>query len=130
MKFFDDLSFNEAKFLNPLSLAFVGDAVFTLFAREKVTTEQNALAGELHRQATGKVKATAQAALADRLLPLFTEEEAGVYRRAKNSKHHSVAKNASSEDYNKATGLEAVLGFLYLSGQELRIKEILSEEIK
>jgi len=125
VKFFNDLNINDAKFLNPLSLAFVGDAVFTLYARESVAVATDTLSGALHRKATGKVRAASQAALADLLLPLFTEEEAGVYRRAKNSKHRSVAKNASSEDYNKATGLEAVLGFLYLTGQEMRIKELL-----
>ena len=129
MKFFSDLSVSEAKFLNPLSLAFVGDAVFTLYARESVTVASNALSGALHCKATGKVKAASQAALADLLVSLFTEEEAGVYRRAKNSRHRSAAKNASSEDYNKATGLEAVLGFLYLTGNETRIKQLLAIEV-
>ena len=128
MKFFGDLSVNEAKFLNPLSLAFVGDAVFTLYARESVTVSADALSGSLHRKATGKVKAASQAELADLLLPLLNEEEAGVFRRAKNSKHRSTAKNASAGDYNKATGLEAVLGFLYLTGQEERIRELLLME--
>lgn len=126
----NSISVQKADALPATALAFVGDAVFTLYARERVATENDALAGELHRKATGKVKAAAQAELAVKLLPLFTEEEAGVYRRAKNSKHRSAAKNASSEDYNKATGLEAVLGFLYLTGQEARLKEILSKEIE
>ena len=113
--------------LSPLSLAFVGDAVYTLYAREKVIQHSDAKNGVLHGEATKIVKASGQAKSADALAGLLTEEEAGVFRRAKNSKVHSVAKHATIGDYKKATAFEALIGFLYLSGQDERLKFLLIE---
>ena len=127
MKFFADIKEDKVKFFNPLSLAFVGDAVFTLYAREKVASLTDTSAGQLHIQATKIVCAKAQALLAEKMLPLLTEEEVGVFRRAKNSKHMTAAKNANPEEYANATGVEAVIGYLYLSGKNDRIKELLEK---
>ena len=125
MKFFDDIKEEKVKFFNPLSLAFVGDAVFTLYAREKVASLTDTSAGQLHIQATRIVCAKSQAQLAEKLLPLLSEEESSIFRRAKNSKHMTSAKNANPEEYANATGVEAVIGYLYLSGKTDRIKELL-----
>ena len=99
MKFFCDMTVEQAKMLSSLSLAFVGDAVYTLYAREKVIQHSDAKNGVLHGEATKIVKASGQAKSADALVGLLTEEEAGVFRRAKNSKVHSVAKHATIDDY-------------------------------
>ena len=121
------MTVEQAKMLSPLSLAFVGDAVYTLYARSKVIQHSDAKNGTLHTEATKLVKASGQAEMADAILDLLNEEEMGVYKRARNSKTHSVAKNASIGDYKKATGFEALVGFLYLTGQQERLKFLLNE---
>jgi len=127
LKFFENMSAEQAKMLSPLSLAFVGDAVYTLYARSKVIQHSDAKNGALHSEATKMVKASGQAETVDAILDLLDEQEMGIYKRARNSKVHSVAKNATIGDYKKATGFEAVIGFLYLTGQEERIKFLLKE---
>ena len=127
MKFFENMTIEQAKMLSPLSLAFVGDAVYTLYARSKVIQHSDAKNGALHTEATKLVKASGQAEIADAILGLLNEEEMGVFKRARNSKTHSVAKNASIGDYKKATGFEALVGFLYLTGQEERLKFLINE---
>ena len=127
MKFFENMTIEQAKMLSPLSLAFVGDAVYTLYARSKVIQHSDAKNGALHTEATKLVKASGQAEMADAILGLLNEEEMGVFKRARNSKTHSVAKNASIGDYKKATGFEALVGFLYLTGQDERLKYLLNE---
>ena len=127
MKFFENMTIEQAKMLSPLSLAFVGDAVYTLYARSKVIQHSDAKNGALHTEATKLVKASGQAEMADAILDLLNEEEMGVYKRARNSKTHSVAKNASIGDYKKATGFEALVGFLYITGQQERLKFLLNE---
>ena len=121
------MTVEQAKMLSPLSLAFVGDAVYTLYARSKVIQHSDAKNGALHTEATKLVKASGQAEIADAILGLLTEEEMGVFKRARNSKTNSVAKNASIGDYKKATGFEALVGFLYLTGQDERLKFLINE---
>ena len=127
MKFFENMTIEQAKMLSPLSLAFVGDAVYTLYARSKVIQHSDAKNGALHTEATKLVKASGQAEIADAILGLLNEEEMGVFKRARNSKTNSVAKNASIGDYKKATGFEALVGFLYLTGQDERLKFLINE---
>ena len=127
MRFFENMTIEQAKMLSPLSLAFVGDAVYTLYARSKVIQHSDAKNGALHTEATKLVKASGQAEIADAILGLLNEEEMGVFKRARNSKTNSVAKNASIGDYKKATGFEALVGFLYLTGQDERLKFLINE---
>ena len=117
-----------ANSLNPVVLAFVGDAVYSLFVREKLAFSHDAKANELNKLATREVKATAQAELIKKLLPLLTEEELGVYKRARNAKKTTRAKSASVAEYNMSTGFEAVLGYLYIIGNEERINFLLNED--
>ena len=112
----------DAKQLSPLTLAFIGDTVFDLLVREKLICEANRPANDLHILAVKKVKASAQAGFAETLLPVFTQEETAVFKRGRNAKAGHTAKNATSKDYHMATGLEAVFGWLYLSGDMQRIK--------
>ncbi len=111
---------------NPQVLAFVGDGVYTLFIRNKIVLEHKAKSGELHKLTTDYVKASKQSVAIEKLLPIFTEDELAIYKRARNYKTASVAKNASVQEYKRATGFEAVLGYLYLAGQVDRLNEILS----
>lgn len=115
----------QVRELNPLVLAYVGDGVQQLYVRTELAGETTAKAGELHKLASMRIKASAQAADMDKLLPLLTEEESAVYRRARNSKMHTMAKNATCADYKKASGFEAVIGYLYLLGRTQRLESLL-----
>ena len=109
---------------SPLTLAYIGDGVFDLIIRSVVVGNGNTSPNKLHQHTSGIVKATTQAAMVDALEDILTEEEADVYRRGRNAKSHSVAKNASVGEYRKATGFEALIGYLYLDGQMERIVEL------
>lgn len=113
--------------VNPIVLAFVGDAVYSLFVREKLALSSDYKTGEMNKIFTGEVKAVAQAELVRELLPIFTEEETAVYKRARNAKKTSRAKNASVAEYNMSTGFEAVLGFLYITGDNERLNFLLNK---
>ncbi len=119
------LSPREANQINPVTLAFLGDSVYSLYARERLVLELGGKSAELQRVAAKVVSAQGQSEFLDKVLPLFTEEEEDVFRRAKNSKKNSKSKSASHLEYNRSTGFEAVLGYLYLTGREERIKELL-----
>lgn len=123
---FNSLEMADLKKENPQVLAFVGDGVYTLFIRNKIVLEHKAKSGELHKLTTDYVKASKQSVAIEKLLPIFTEDELAIYKRARNYKTASVAKNASVQEYKRATGFEAVLGYLYLAGQADRLNEILS----
>lgn len=110
--------------LNPLVLAFIGDAVQQLMVRTRLAATSTSKAGELHKLATAEIKAPAQAIVMDRLMPHLTEAEHDVYRRTRNTKMNTVAKNASIADYKKASGYEAVIGYLYLLGRNERLQEL------
>lgn len=107
-----------------LSLAHIGDGVFELLCRSYLCSRGAQNVGNLHRDTVKLVKASAQAAFADKMLPHLTETELSYYRRGKNAHVHAVPKGASPADYQKATGLEALFGALYLSGQTDRINEL------
>lgn len=127
MEFFGTLTKAQAQNLNALSLAYVGDAVHSLFVREKLAKESDLKAGDLHKLASQIVNAHSQAVLAEKVLPQLTEEETSVYLRGRNGNAHHKAKNQSGADYRKASGFEALLGYLYLTGEQERIKQLLTE---
>ena len=114
----------DAKQYAPLSLAFVGDAVYSLFIRTKLLCEKELTVNHLHKHAADIVKAEAQKEVMLKMLPKLTDEEMTVYKRGRNAKSYSVAKNASVTDYRVATGFEALLGYLYLNGRTDRIFEL------
>ena len=122
---FPRLSREEAQMLPPLQLAYVGDSVHALLVRTHVL-QKNLLVRDMHRASNEAVSAVSQARELQRILPLLTEEEAAVVRRGRNAHpHHSAPKSASVGEYAEATGLEALLGYLYLTGQSGRIKELM-----
>lgn len=115
---------------SPLTLAYVGDAVYDLIIRTVVVERANRPANELHRITVKYVSANAQSKIVQALMEDLTEEEQSVYRRGKNSKPHTTAKNASVADYMKATGFEAVIGHLYLTDQMARVLELVKSGIE
>lgn len=114
----------EAKKLNPIVLAFVGDAVYSLYVREKLLFLGEAKAAEYQKAASKIVSAGCQSEFVERLLPCFTEEEAELFRRGRNAKKGTKSKSASVGEYNRSTGFEAVVGFLYLTGDKKRLDEL------
>jgi len=128
-KFNEILSEDKVKGLSSIVLAFVGDAVYSLFVREKLVSCSDAKTGELNKLSSSVVCAKAQAKTADKLLPLLTEEESDIFRRARNAKKGAKAKNASVVEYNKSTGFEAVVGYLYLLGRYERLDYLLNVEV-
>lgn len=115
---------------SPLTLAYVGDAVYDLIVRTVVVERANRPANELHRITVRYVSANAQSKIVQALMEDLTEDEQAVYRRGKNSKPHTTAKNASVADYMKATGFEAVIGYLYLTDRMPRILELVKSGIE
>ena len=116
--------YENPKQLSPLTLAFLGDAVFELLVREELVTQANAPVGRLHKKAVGIVCAGAQSDAVAVLEPLLSEEEADIYKRGRNTNGHHVPKNADPAAYRRATGLEALFGYLYLKGETMRIREL------
>lgn len=114
----------DAKQLSPLTLAFIGDTVYDLFVREEIICKANRPANDLHSLAVKSVKASAQSQAAEIIIPVLTEEELAVYKRGRNAKTSHIAKNSTTGDYHKATGLEALFGYLYLCGNINRLKEL------
>lgn len=111
--------------LPALSLAYIGDCVFDLVIRTVLTTHEGGTNKNLHRKSIKMVNAATQARMIESLEDVLTEEENAVFHRGRNSKSGSSAKNASITDYRKATGLEALVGYLYLEGRYNRLVELI-----
>ncbi len=122
------ITITQAKLMNPVVLAYIGDAVHSLYWRERLAFNSDAKSGALNKKEAKLVCAGAQAKIADLILPILTDEEKDIYRRAKNSKKISKAKNQAPADYSKSTGFEAVIGYLYITGQEQRMNYLLDFE--
>lgn len=112
---------------SPLTLAYIGDDVYDLVVRTVVVERGNRAANGLHKTTSNLVKAQTQAQLAEAVMEKLTDHEKSVYRRGRNAKSYTSAKNASISDYRKATGLEALIGYLYLTDQTDRVLELMKE---
>lgn len=119
------LTEKELRGYSSLGLAYIGDCIFELFVRTMVVTKGNGKANHYHQKTIGYVNAAAQTEMMEIIKPLLTDEEKAVFRRGKNAKSLSPAKNQSSHDYHIATGFEALMGYLYLSGQMERLEELI-----
>ena len=115
----------KAAQLPALSLAFIGDTVFDLYVRTLLVTQADAKVHELHLMSAKRVCAKGQAESFRKIEPLLDDEEMGIYRRGRNSHLGTVAKNATIADYRTATGLEALMGYLYLNGRDERLTELM-----
>lgn len=122
-----DVKDTDIRTYSPLALAYIGDGIFDLVIRSVVVGRGNTGANELHRRTSRIVRAQTQARLIESVLPQLTDEEKDVYRRGRNAHSATMAKNASMSDYRKATGLEALLGYLYLTDQLERILALVRE---
>lgn len=112
--------------LSPLTLAFVGDTVYDLFVREKLVCQANRSANKLHHCAVESVRASAQAAACERILPLLTQKEEAIFKRGRNAHTNHLPKNGNPRDYHYATAMEALFGYLYLNGEIDRLRELFS----
>lgn len=117
----------EVNQMNMLSLAFLGDAVFTLFVRERLLNSNDGKSGALHKKASAIVCASAQAKMLDGITDEMTETEKDIARRSRNCHNNTKAKNATLATYKKATALEGVLGYLWESGQKARAYELMNK---
>ncbi|WP_405374278.1 Mini-ribonuclease 3 [Pseudobutyrivibrio sp.] len=125
-----DIEPKDIRTYSPLTLAYIGDAIFDVVVRSILVNKGNTAVNKLHQRASSVVKAPTQARMAAALIDDFTEEEADWYRRGRNSKPHTKAKNATTMDYLEATGFEAVMGYLYLTGDMDRICELVRRGIE
>ena len=125
-----DIEPKDIRTYSPLTLAYIGDAIFDVVIRSILVNKGNTAVNKLHQRASSVVKAPTQAKMAAALMDDFTEEEADWYRRGRNSKPHTKAKNATTMDYLEATGFEAVMGYLYLTGDLDRICVLVNRGIQ
>ena len=110
---------------SPLTLAYIGDAIYELVIRTILVEKGNTQVNKLHKRASRLVKASAQSEMIEKLKPHLTEEEMAVFKRGRNAKSYTMAKNATMSDYRRATGFEALMGYLYLTEQWERMLELI-----
>ena len=126
MERIEPLSEAQARNYNPLSLAFIGDSVYENYVRHHLVLKfPDMLPKFLHVEAVKYVKASSQSRIMELALPHLSHEEIYIFKRGRNTKSHSVAKNASVIDYRRASGFEALVGYLYLIGNEERLEELM-----
>lgn len=114
----------KAKQLSPLNLAFIGDCVYEMLVRETLVADANRPVNDLHRESVKYVSAKAQTEAFEKIKDLLTEEEAAIFKRGRNAKVGHSPKSATEGEYHCATGVEALFGYLYLTEQLDRIKEL------
>lgn len=118
------MSIQEVNAISCLGLAHMGDAVFELLVRSWLCSHGNTTVRNLHKESIRYVSAPAQSKFMELLLPRLTEDEAAVYRRGRNTHVHSIPKSATAKEYTRATGLECLFGYLFLTGQQVRANEL------
>mgnify|MGYP000254246874 FL=1 len=121
-----DLKDADLRTYSPLTLAYIGDGVYELVIRTILVKKANCPVNRLHKKASSLVKASAQSGMMEILEPLLTEEEKSVYRRGRNAHSATMAKHATMADYRRATGFEALMGYLYLSGRTERMVDLVA----
>lgn len=124
IELWEDAAASQPQLYSPLTLAFLGDGVFELLAREQIVKKGSMPVAKLHLKAVELVRADAQAALYEALLPLLSQEELEVLRRGRNANGVRPPKNADPIAYRKATGVEALFGYLYLCRRSQRLHEL------
>ena len=121
-----DKKIEDVRMLSPLVWAYVGDSVYELFVRTKLTNNSNAKPHKLHIESIKYVKAKAQADILKKISDKLTDDEKDIVRRGRNTENHHVAKNSNVADYSQSTAFEALIGYLYLTKQDERLEEILN----
>lgn len=125
-----ELEYQDIRTYSPLTLAYIGDAIYELVIRTILVEKGNTQVNKLHKRASRLVKASTQSAMIEKLKPYLTEEEMGVFKRGRNAKAATMAKNATMSDYRRATGFEALMGYLYLTEQWERMLELMKTGIR
>ena len=120
-----ELGDTDIRTYSPLTLAYIGDAIYELVIRTILVEKGNTQVNKLHQRASKLVKASAQSEIIEKLKPHLTEEEMGVFKRGRNAKSFTMAKNATMSDYRRATGFEALMGYLYMTEQWDRMLELI-----
>lgn len=120
-----ELEDTDIRSYSPLTLAYIGDAIYEMVIRTILVEKGNTQVNKLHQRASKLVKASAQSEIIEKLKPYLTEEEMGIFKRGRNAKSFTMAKNASMSDYRRATGFEALMGHLYLTEQWDRMLELI-----
>lgn len=115
---------------SPLVLAYIGDGIYELIIRSLLVGHGNTHAARLHKQASSLVNAGAQSAMMERIKEQLTEEELHIFRRGRNANSPTMAKHASVSEYRRATGFEALMGYLYLKGRTERLLELVRLGLK
>ena len=126
----NNLSCKEAGQYSPLSLAYLGDSVLDLMVKSHFVLSVNKQTYKYHKDVTNIVKAVNQAKFVDSIMDDLSEEEVEVYKRGRNATTHTKARNATMSEYRRATGLEALFGYLYLKGDMARIRELVDKMIE
>lgn len=114
----------DIKTYSPLTLAYIGDSIYDLMIKSLVINDGNKQVQKLHKETSSMVQASAQSQMMRALQPMLTEEEHAVYKRGRNAKSVSPAKNQSITDYRRATGFEALMGYLYLKREFTRMVDL------
>ena len=114
------------KQLSPLNLAFIGDCIYEILVRENLVKNANRPVNDLHHESVKFVSAKAQTKAFEKIEDILTEDEMSIFKRGRNANVGHNPKSASTGEYHTATGVEALFGYLYLSGKEERIKELFS----
>ena len=124
-----NIEFLSGDSYSPLVLAYIGDAVFELYVRSEIVAKKNVPVNKLHRESTSMVKAKAQSEMVNKIMPILSEEEIVIFKRGRNAHSYTSAKNADIIDYRRATGFEALIGYLYITKNIKRLDEIISYSI-
>ena len=114
----------DARMYSPLTLAYIGDGIYDIVIRTIVLSKGNAPVNKLHKESSSYVKAQAQMQMYYAVEDMLTEEEIGIFKRGRNAKSYTSAKNATITEYRNATGFEALMGYLYLSDRMNRVVEL------
>ena len=123
------LTDKELKNIQPIAMAYIGDTIFDVFLRSRLVAFTTLTPAGLHQAASRYANASAQAQIMYRIEKTLTEEEHEIFRRGRNAKSHTIPKNAKPYDYRMATAFECLLGYLYLSGQDQRLIEVLETAV-
>ena len=125
MKELFHLKDQDIRSYSPLTLAYIGDGVYELVIRTILVKKGNCPVNRMHKKASSLVKASAQSAIMEKIEDQLTEEEHAVYRRGRNAHSPTMAKHATMADYRRATGFEALIGYLYLSEEYTRMLDLI-----
>lgn len=118
------LTIEQARALSPLTLAFYGDCIYELLVRHEIVMRGSQPSAKLHKTAVERVRASAQAVAYDKIEPLLSEQELDVMKRGRNASGATVPRSSNPHDYRRATGIEALFGFLYITGQNDRVEQL------